>query len=284
MIRQEREPQFKEEFEEKKDPEAEKMEGIIESISSELEEEGVPVNKECRINPDAFQDVYRKEDLKKDKELVGEREKEFYKKSLGKGLSMEKIKEERKKSIGDKMEMLTTAIFYKNLAKDFVVVRASRYDDIKNGVDNVIVKRKTGNIVCALDEVGDNFGADYEKKKDKILRENVEINGVKVKYGFRVKQGDKKLKLELGERKNIPIFYLALPEEYIKKLLKSFKPSLKEQSDDEKKLFSYFITKMKTQIGALQVTYIDLLHPKLKKRVDSFKQAPINFETKGKIS
>jgi hypothetical protein len=277
MFNLEKEPQFRQEQEIEKNPEVEKMESFMEKMAFELKKEGIPVDKDCRLDLESFKGVYPSEELEKNKKLVEEREKEFYKTLLEKGLSLKECKEERKKRIGEKMEMLTTGIFYKNLNKDFIVVRSSIYDDIINGVDNIIVERKTGNIVCALDEVGENFGIEYEKKKDKVLRKNIETNGVNVKYGFRVKQEKDKMKLELGERKNIPIFYLALPEEYIKKVLKSFQPSLKEQSDDERKLFSYFIATMDSQAKALELGY-ESLHPTLRKRLRHFANSIEKFK------
>lgn len=51
-------------------------------------------------------------------------------------------------------------------------ILTSRYDDINNGIDNVIVGRTTGNIVGALDEVGETNGPAVQEKKRDIANRN----------------------------------------------------------------------------------------------------------------
>ena len=157
------------------------------------------------------------------------------------------------------------------MKKDFVVLRSSAYDDIKNGVDNIIIERSTGNLVCALDEVEDTSGKIYEKKKEAVLNRNIERNGVNLKYGLTFEKEGDKMKLKLGEMKGLPIFYLALPKDHVEKGIKSFIPSEGQSSDYEKKLFSYFIASLNSQIKALELNPRHL-DSKLKERLDAFER------------
>lgn len=252
-----------EKFEEKNG--VEKLRTFIESVSSELQKEGIPVNSDSRINIDSFKEIYPTEEIEKDKQFVEEKEKGWY------GDLSEKEKEEEiLKSDGEKLELLKNSIFNKNLGSEFIITRSSRYDDIKNGVDNVLLERKTGNVICALDEVGDISGVEYERKKDKILERNRDNHGAKIKYGLSLKEESGEMKLKLGKVDNIPIFYIALSKSMISKALTNFNPS-PEQSDFEKKLFDYFISTLDSQVKGLELVP-SRLSPELKKRLDTFNQ------------
>ncbi len=246
-----------ENIEEKK----EQLNRFLESMSLQLKAEGMPVEDDCRIDMKAFEGVYSPEAIKKDEEMIEKRRKEWYGSSAESGVG----------NPGEDLEMMKSAIFYKNLKKDFVVLRSSAYDDIKNGVDNIIIERSTGNLVCALDEVEDTSGKIYEKKKEAVLNRNIERNGVNLKYGLTFEKEGDKMKLKLGEMKGLPIFYLALPKDHVEKGIKSFIPSEGQSSDYEKKLFSYFIASLNSQIKALELNPRHL-DSKLKERLDAFER------------
>jgi len=130
-----------------------KLNSFIENIHFELKKEGIPVLKNGRIDMDAFSQnkIYNEKNIKYDKNMIAMIEKEW---ALKANITLEEAETEREHSLGDKMEKLKTVIFYKFLKDGFYVTRSSRYDDIKNGIDNIILDKKTGNIICALDEVG----------------------------------------------------------------------------------------------------------------------------------
>jgi len=262
---------FEPKFEKPKEKEPEeRLKNFLESAAKELEKEEIPVDKDCRIKIEAFKPTYGENEIKKDLkeiEIYQKRFEEERKRSLWKK-NPEKLFEEKR--MGENLEILKTAIFSKFLGSEFAVVRASLYDDIKNGIDNVIFEKKTGNLVCALDEVGEISGKIYERKKEKVLERN-RIGGGKLKYGFKLEKG----KLVLKKVSNIPIFYLALPERHINEGMKNFIPSFEEKSDFEKKLFTYFLSTLVSQINSLKLE--QNLNPILKRSLIQFEKTIKTF-------
>ncbi len=136
------------------------------------------------------------------------------------------------------MEMLTNAVFYKILKERFIVVRASTYDDYVGGVDNYLVDKETGDIVCAFDEVHD-YAAKGDRKEEKWKRvESIGRGGKKIKYGV-VPQGDK---LTQKEIRNVPIFFLSLTTEELERGMRSFSKELDSTPNEyEQKIFNKYI-------------------------------------------
>jgi len=264
------EPKFVQQLDKKDEEEKTEKNLIIfiEKIGERLKKEGVPLNKEARIDMDAFSKIYSQKEIEKDKELIKDREKKW----------QEKENKEEIKRTGEKLEMLKTAIFSKFLAKDFIVVRTSRYDDIYNGVDNLILEKETGNTVCAFDEVGETSGPRYQEKIEKILLKN-KRNGGELKYGLKLEKDEESEKtLKLGKLEKIPIFYLALNKKYIDEGLKNLVPDFEIKSDYEKKLFDYFLSALNVQISHLNLEKD--LDPVLKKRLSYFQKSLERFEKK----
>lgn len=219
---------FKWERPEKKEVDLEKLKGLEQAVAARLNAEGVPVDDNCRIKMDAPEDVRLAEELeRKWQEKEGER-----------------IKKD-----GEQFEILKTIIFNKFLNNDFIIARTSLYDDFVNKVDNVILDKKTGNLVCALDEVADNSGKDFEEKKEKVLARNMKGNENMLKYGLLMENG----KMVPGGADHFPLFYLALPHDRIREAIERMAPSLDEKSDYETKLFSYFVSSIDTQIKTLKL-------------------------------
>ncbi len=259
-------PSIKIENEEEDAINLEKLKGLSKEVAENLRNENIPVDDECRIDINAFGDVYSAEVLKKDKELIERQEKDWY------GSSSEKENKERK--TGDQLEVLKTVIFHKFLKSDFITARASNYDDYNNKVDNIILERKTGNLVCALDEVSLTSGQRFEEKSEKILNRNKKENGSRLKYGLKLEEN----KLKLGQADTLPIFYLALSKKYLKEGLNKMSPSLEETSSYEKKLFEYFIASLDSQIKRLKLE--PDLNPELKDHIKAFETAIEKFEDK----
>ena len=99
-------------------------------------------------------------------------------------------------------------ILMARLAPEFLVARASAYDDYKNGVDNIILDKETGDIICAFDEVRDEPGGQRQKKKAADLLKYAR-RGATIKYGLGFEKDETGArKLIRKEIKNIPKFYL----------------------------------------------------------------------------
>jgi hypothetical protein len=263
-------PFFENNSQEKKDilEPVEKLLNFAKDLSTSLNADGLPIMipkenfDDCyRIDMKKFSDVYCKEKIEKDIAAVQEKENIF--KKLEK-MNEEKIKEalsyrkspdqlldiDEKTTKGSVFEIFKTSLFNKFLKEDFLVLRTSRYDDIKNGVDNMILEKNGKNVICAIDDVTQTKLSTYfEEKKKEILHKNLELNGVKIKYGVyfeKDKNGQKVLRK--GPLENIPLFYLPLTQDYLKEGLNNFIPSLNEYSDYEKKLMKYFLEAFRLQI------------------------------------
>jgi hypothetical protein len=268
-------PFFENNSQEKKDilEPVEKLLNFAKDLSTSLNADGLPIMipkenfDDCyRIDMKKFSDVYCKEKIEKDIAAVQEKENTF--KKIEK-INEEKIKEalsyrkspdqlldiDEKMTKGNIFEIFKTSLFNKFLKEDFLVLRTSRYDDIKNGVDNMILEKNGKNVICAIDDVTQTKLSTYfEEKKKEILDKNLKFNGIKIKYGVyfeKDKNGQKVLRK--GPLENIPLFYLPLTQDYLKEGLNNFIPSLNEYSDYEKKLMKYFLEAFMFQIRMMEL-------------------------------
>jgi len=170
------------------------------------------------------------------------------------------------------LEMLSYAIFIKNLGDEFVVVRSSPHDDRVNKVDTLILDRKTGTLVCAFDEVSAINGIDYDKKRSAVYGRNLNGGGASLKYGIGADNSDGKQSVIISKASNIPVFYIALDSENIKNGMKEFLPDMGNRSEFEKKLFSYFVSSIIAQIEGLELNESRLnKYPELKNKLVAFK-------------
>lgn len=255
--------------------------GFLETMAGELRKSGAPVDNECRVDMKAFQGKYEQEEIDQDnREIARIRESIRLKDSekRGKSLSEQEFEKINKRRAGNRLEVLKTAIFHKNLGSEFIVVRSSLYDDIKGGVDNLILEKKTGNLVCAFDEVASSKKAGekgrqiYEKKKARILKKNTE-GGSSLKYGLKMDRKKSGMSFNLGKVENIPIFYLALSPETVQQGIRNFRASIAEQSDFEKSLFNSFLRSMRSQANILINSAGKSLTPELKQSLLVFKDS-----------
>lgn len=249
----------------------EKLQGFIKEMSAELRKEGVPVDEKGRINMDSFSDIYPKQVIENDKGIVQDLE-EIWDRAKISGsrwswiLPREQIL--KQKTLGETWELLTTAILHKILGEDFIVVRSSKYDDARNNIDNIILDRKSGNIVCAFDEIGAVSGRAFEEKQGNVLRKNRFKGGADLKYGISFKEIGGKRKLKKGLVARIPLFYFASPEETVKKGLESF--SRTGISNEEKTILSSFINCLCDENGQIESIKKMPLHPKFRERLEEF--------------
>lgn len=157
----------------------------------------------------------------------------------------EKIQEEIK---GEKVELLAQIVLYKFLNQKFLVVRSSLYDDIDNGVDNLIIDKETGAVVCTLDVSGSLSNRNVEEKMKKIFKIN-QKGGARIKYGLiltKDKQGKKFFKG--GPNFNLPLFGTLIDFNEIEKELINFSDELTDITEIEKKLFIYFAKVVYNQV------------------------------------
>lgn len=249
----------------------EKLRIFVAGISERLKSEGVPLEDNCRIDMQAFRNVYSEREIEADNKLVADYEKDWYK-----DLSPKEVKQKKIRNEGEQLEMLKTSVFDKFLNKDFIAARTSSYDDIKNKIDNVILEKETGASICAFDEVGDTTGVIYEKKTEEVLERNRKEEGGKLKYGLKLEDG----KLALGPVHNLPIFYLALPKRLIQQGIQAMDPSFQGKSENDRNLFGYFISSIDQQIKRLRLERH--LNPELTARLEHFEELLARIREKEK--
>lgn len=242
--------------EEKEEKEIEKLKRILKEIAEKQKE--VPLDLGCRIKMEDFKDIYPLKEIEEDKEYVKEMEEKFNKEREEK---YNQPLEEKLGTKGEKLEVLKNIIFYKFLREDFIICRSSRFDDFKNKIDNLILEKRTGNLVCALDEV--EFPRLEEKKVD-ILKKN-QRGGGRLKYGLTVKEG----KIKLTKQKNLPVFFLYLTENQIREGIEKLEEDLSKSSDYEEQLFKCFKAEMIAQIERLK---LEKLNPDFKKKLTLFEK------------
>jgi len=139
-------------------------------------------------------------------------------------------------------EMAVTASLHRLLKERFIVARASVYDDYRYGIDNVLIDKETGAVVCGLDEVLGHDGDDGASKKEEKIKKILAKGGASLKYGATINNG----KLERQSLKNIPTFYLSLSKEELDNLLKDLKGSA-EATEREKDLALKIISSLERQ-------------------------------------
>jgi len=148
-------------------------------------QKGPIVDQTCSISPDCFAvasggPYSRVDDVKTDKRFVKAKQLEwseaedsnvakFYAQKYGCNTTEEIVAqwiENKEQHVSMQLEKAITAIFYKIIGSKFLVMRASTYDDYANRVDNVIVDRATGDVVCTFDEVHDAGKGDRRAEKE----------------------------------------------------------------------------------------------------------------------
>lgn len=196
----------------------------------------------------------------------------------------EKQKEVKSKK-SDIVEMMTTLLLHKNLHEDYEVVRASQYDDYQ-GVDNIIVHKVSGAVICAFDDVHDfNFSSgSNEEKKIKFVKKSAENGGSTIKYGFTFKDGEfVKQKIE-----NVPKLYLAFtPIEFGKALELVNTKNIDSLEECEFQFYNKMMAAFESQIQILLASGKG--HPKFIENVNKFAELlpsmklPESFEEQGSM-
>lgn len=202
-------------------------------------------------------------DAESDAALVEQQEEGF---SLEARKSREEWKKDNELNQTALNEMALTLVLHKFLKKDFIVARASSYDDYNNGTDQVIIDKKTGAVVCGFDEVVSMHDDGQVPAKNIKIERKMVSGGTRLKYGATIK--DKQLQREsLG---NIPAFYLPLTKSDLSKLLGVLKDG-NTITEIEKAVFKHLVEFLKKQFDSFN-DRTDL-HPKLKANLEKFKDS-----------
>ena len=211
------------------------------------------LSKEANKYLDGFLDDEGKisisgKDEKADLALIASQEDAFSRDFYGKKPEdMEAFQREKEKSIPNLTEIALTLLLDKFLKDRFIVARASSYDDYNNGVDNVLIDKKSGEVLCGFDEVVSRVGTSFSAKKEVKMERAMAKGGAKLKYGARLENG----KLVRASASNIPAFYIPLDKKELKDLLEALKNEQDKDSSKEvmKKIFSKMLISLSDQIS-----------------------------------
>lgn len=178
------------------------------------------LSRDAALEAEGYGEQYGEEAIKADAEFVRKCEidfssannpnvQAFYLEKYGAKNEDEVIAKWRENKSHEKngqMEMAVTALLAQKLGKDFLVVRTAPYDDYKNGVDNLIFDRTTGEVVGAFDEVHEGGAGQRTKEKELKIKKITERGGAKIQYGLKFVDG----KFVRGPLEGVPVFYLGL--------------------------------------------------------------------------
>jgi hypothetical protein len=141
---------------------------------------------------------------------------------------------DREKDPANITEMALTLLFDKILGQDFIIVRASDFDDYIHGADLLIIDKKTGAVICGVDDVLGHIGDDGASKKKDVISSIMRSGGAEIKYGATVADGG----LVRQALQNIPLFYLSISKEELDGLLAALQGGRKTISDKEMAIFT----------------------------------------------
>ena len=158
----------------------EKIKGLLENISQEInqEQDQKILNPNCTIemqsfirgNKGPYQEKWVNGDLDSVRNYELAHSYAYEEPEENREQLIQEYREKQQKSNGALLEAAKTILFHKAIKSDFLVMRSSNFDDYENGVDNVMVNKKTGDIICAFDEVNDKKDGKFcQKKRIKLL-------------------------------------------------------------------------------------------------------------------
>lgn len=199
------------------------------------------VGSDCRINMSAYWDTLggpypnkgAPETVKKDAQLVkakevewgqldDERVRKHYHPSGEEEASREAWKLHEREKDGALGEALVFSLLARALGDRYLVVRSSEFDDYFNGVDTLVVDKKTGETVCAFDEVvGGELGPRHKEKLEKNRKRVEQGEAFGVKYGLSVNREGKFVRTGC---ENLSGFALRLPKDTMLDLLRDVQP------------------------------------------------------------
>ena len=190
--------------------------------AEKLRKLGFGVDDECRIKPGEFKNLFGEENVARDLEWIKGKKTKFEKETP------EKIK-------GEVLEMAKTLTFNNFwFDKRLIALRTSEYDDVANGVDQLIFDAETKTALAAVDATT-NW-----KDKTKEISSGIE-NGSKVKYGF----GFENESLVKKSYYNLPLFIISMKGEELLEVLKDIEKG--EISFEGRKVENTVLDELKSQ-------------------------------------
>lgn len=235
--------------ERKKNPEAYydslmiKRKELVERIN---EKHGDILDKDARIK------VTNEEDLR----IIKMKEETWAKE---RGLSSEQFTAQQEKSKGSLAETAITLLLDKYLGDRFISVRASKWDDYENGIDNFLLDTKTGAVVCGLDELFNDLNqASSEKKEEKVMNKFLK-GGAYAKYGLKKDEGMDAV--EINRLSNLPTFFIAIDRNDLVDILENINSV--NSNPAEERIIKDIIFSLNLQINKMKESDTNSLNQRL---------------------
>lgn len=219
---------------------------------------------------------YSKEALEKDKQRMKDKEETWIRRDLKLDPQVEVTKEIRqdweklqieknKTRKSDLLEMVATLLLHKVIGKEYVIARASKYDDYF-GFDNIIVHKATGAVICTFDDVhGRKEGETYLEKQREVIK-SAKHGGATIKYGFTFKNGQ----LIKQQINHVPKLYMSFDMGELEDALEAVNVNdLSSVSEQEYKFFNTMISGFVSQLHVIKENSTD---PELRKRVGELEE------------
>lgn len=198
----------------------------IKKETFELIKDIVPIDENLRIDIEKYSDIYSQDEIDKDRQRVNKLKSKF-----------EDERESQSRS-GEILEILKTYLFNKFMSEKFICVRTSEYDDYFSHIDNVIIDKNNGEVLCAIDNTSDINSKRFSEKKNFVLECNIN-GGITIKYCLKIDEG----KINLAKGEGIPLILIAVPDPFLNKILDSM---MSNNPEEFKKNISLFFNGIKT--------------------------------------
>lgn len=181
------------------------------------------------------------------------------------GKTLEAMEADREKNPANIAEIAITLLFDKILHDEFIIVRASVYDDYENGADQLIIDKQTGAVICGLDDaiLGSSAKDDGQKKMNKIDA-RMKNGGAIIKYGATIADG----KLTRKNLSHVPIFYFNLSKKEMDGVLRALVSASPELTAAEIETYAQLINSLTAQVT--QYGAAENLHYELKDNLKDF--------------
>jgi hypothetical protein len=185
----------KEEKKESRDAGLERLLPLLQREALHLREQGFPVTDDCRIDASAFGSLYQTPELQRDARYVRDREANF---------------EQAPGTTGELLEAVKTLAFNQMWFKGrLVAVRTSKFDDYKNGIDEIVFDLETKRPLAVVDTT-----TNWKTKVEQLAFMERIKKGGSIKYGVGIETG----KVEKKAYTTLPIFIVSLRPEEVSRL------------------------------------------------------------------
>lgn len=220
----------------------EKIRGLVDQLREYHRSEfGLPVGEDGRLEPRSYigqDNAFPKEKVISD--IVQANRKRI---QYTEHQSREREENTDVYLLSEWLEKLVPVIITKAVPERFVAVRTTEYDDIMNGVDNIILDRNTGGILCAIDECATSIDQGYHgvKKQGKIGR------SASLEYGLKMAE-DKVVPKKYNEQ-SIPLLVISFERgELVDFVTNTLGSSLEKMSEGERAIYQKIIDTMHGQL------------------------------------